>query len=257
MRATDVWREIFEPIQGCGPRIAAGLIAAIGTVQRFEVSPDAAAMQASYTRGAAAERLGRLDEDAYLVRDPASPPLSRYHLTVRLRDWKRDHVDPEGAAALGEAVRCHQERSRLRRKARQRGIAKLAAFCGVHVLRGGKYQDVPPEKSFPRRRGGALANWNTLARQALYLLGDQFNRRPDSPWGQRLIAAKARLRAIHPEPVVVKKNGPDDKGTKRYTDGHIHKMAIWRTLTRFVSWLFREWRRLERRQQAAAAAPPT
>jgi transposase len=116
--------------------------------------------------------------------------------------------------------------------------AKLKAFMGVHVL---------PDGTFARRRSGQVANWSGDARQALYLLAEQFNRRPDSHWGQYFRQMKKTLRQIHPVPVVVEV--PNSKGgTKkvtRYTDGHIHKMASWRTLTRFVEWLYDEWSDLE------------
>lgn len=35
-------------------------------------------------------------------------------------------------------------------------------------------------------------------------------------------------------------------GKKRYSDAHINKMAEWRTLSRFVERLHREWWQLER-----------
>jgi len=115
--------------------------------------------------------------------------------------------------------------------------AKLKAKLGCHVLRGGKYADVPPEKQFPRRRRGQTANWSNEGRKALYLLADQFNRRPDTKWGQTLLWYKARFRAKHPEVVVV-------NGKKRYNDAHILKMAQWRTVTKFVEFLHRDWTRL-------------
>lgn len=134
--------------------------------------------------------------------------------------------------------------------------AKLKAFLGVHVMRGGRFGDMPTEKQFPRRRSGLVANWHPDGRQALYLVVDQFNRRPDSVWGRRLLAIKARLRVAHPTPIQVQVL--DDKGrpkinkktgqpimVTRYNDGHIHKMGLWRTATRFVEWLWREWTRLE------------
>jgi transposase len=102
--------------------------------------------------------------------------------------------------------------------------AKLKAFCGVHLI----------EKEFARKRRGRVANWHNEARQALYLLGDQFNRRPNSVWGQKLLEYKKHFRREHPEKV-----------DKKYSDMHIHRMAIWRTLTKFVEWLHREWRQLE------------
>ncbi len=111
--------------------------------------------------------------------------------------------------------------------------SQLVAFCGAHVLPNGR---------FARRRSGELANWHNDARQALFLAGDQFNRRPKSQWGEYLRAAKSRLRDKHPEPIVV-------DGVKKYSDGHIHKMAIWRTLTRFVErQIFKPWWELEKAQ---------
>ncbi len=116
--------------------------------------------------------------------------------------------------------------------------SKLKAFCGVHVLADG---------AFPRRRRNSVSNWHPEARQALYLLGEQFNRRPESLWGLKLREYKRKFREKHPEVVVV-------AGKKRYTDGHIHKMALWRTRTKFVEWLWREWRDLEEGRAAAEKA---
>jgi len=146
LEALDVYQQIFAPIKGMGPMIAARLIAAIQDIRRFETP------------------------------------------------------------------------------------AQLKAFCGVHVL---------PDGRFARRRRGAVANWHPDARQALFLLGEQFNRRPDSQWGSRLREYKKKFRQKHPEVVLV-------NGKKRYTDGHIHKMAIWRTLTKFVEYLWRTWWKLEK-----------
>ena len=117
----------------------------------------------------------------------------------------------------------------IRRFMAPNGAARLKKFCGVHVMNDGR---------FPRRRGGEVANWSPLARQALYLLGDQFNRRPDSEWGRKLLHYKLTLREKHPDVVEI-------EGKKRYTNGHIHKMAQWRTLTRFVESLYRQWTAIE------------
>ena len=114
--------------------------------------------------------------------------------------------------------------------------AKLKAACGVHVL---------PDGRFPRHRSGEQANWNGLARQALYLLGEQFNRRPDSVWGQKLREYKKKFREKHPVVEVV-------NGKKRYTNGHIHNMAIWRTLTKFVERLWKDWWKIEKARQTKA-----
>jgi hypothetical protein len=82
-------------------------------------------------------------------------------------------------------------------------------------------------------------------RQALYLLGEQFNRRPDSEWGKKLLHCKALRRAAHPEVVT------SEDGKKRHTNGHIHKSGIWKVLSRFVDHIFQEWTRLEKEQMRA------
>ncbi|NQU82439.1 MAG: transposase [Parcubacteria group bacterium] len=107
--------------------------------------------------------------------------------------------------------------------------AKLKAFCGAHLLADGR---------FPRLRSGQVANWHPDARQALYLLGDQFNYRADSVWGKKLREYKVHFREVHPEVEM-------ENGKQRYNDAHIHRMATWRTLTKFVEWLWSEWWKLE------------
>lgn len=122
---------------------------------------------------------------------------------------------------------------------------KLRKFCGVHCNTDG---------SFPRARrltegekGTGKNSWNRDCRQALFILGDQFNRRPGTEWGAKLLENKAFYRGKYPAPVEVKNSG--GKAVKKYTDGHIHKMALWKTLGEFVEWLFEAWWTLEKAQQ--------
>lgn len=110
---------------------------------------------------------------------------------------------------------------------------KFVKFCGAHILEDGR---------FPRRRHGEVANWNPSARQALFLLGEQFNRRPGSYWGQKLLANKVRLKEKHPEPVET------EGGKKRYTPGHLHKTGLWRTRTQFARSLWGAWWAWEKEQ---------
>lgn len=141
--AMDVYKNIFEPIEGCGPMIASRIIAFVGNIRRFDSN-----------------------------------------------------------------------------------VARFKAYCGVH-LRDGK---------FARRRNNEEANWLNEIRQAMYLLGEQFNRRPSSVWGIKFREYKEKIRATHPEAI-------GENGKKKYTPIHIHKMAKWRTLTKFAEWLFREWKK--------------
>ncbi len=128
--------------------------------------------------------------------------------------------------------------------------SQFVAYNGLHVRQKDKSGNpLPPEKQFPRHRNGECGNWDEEnGRQAFYLLADQFNRQGGKTrWSKYLIDTKARMRDKHPEPVpvIVKVDGKEKK-VKRYTNGHIHKMAIWRTLTRFAEWLHGEWWKLER-----------
>lgn len=147
---------------------------------------------------------------------------------------------------------------------------------------------------FPRARRGERTNWNRTARQTLYQLADQFNRRPESEWGQKLLANKEYYRKQHPFTLVIEKDGTQEtgrkfvlvdkevddvsrgiirasgftpcekkgskyqvldasgtaveeiRGTQRYYDGHIHRMAIWKTLREFVHFLYHAWTELEK-----------
>jgi hypothetical protein len=121
-------------------------------------------------------------------------------------------------------------------------MARFKAYCGVHVKKGGKYADVPPERSFPRARRGDRSNWQRDVRQSAYLFGEQTVKRKKAYWGKALLVYKAWFREQHPEEI------KDDKGKSRYSNGHIHKMGLWRTRTKFFEWLYRQWWRLERGQ---------
>ncbi len=132
--------------------------------------------------------------------------------------------------------------------------AKFKAFVGVHVL-GSDFKKMLPgtvradgDSVMARRRRGQVSDWNPTARQAFFLLGDQFNRRPDTLWGKKLLEYKAKFREKYPEPVT----GPNEK--LRFTAGHIHRRAIWRTVTKFAEHLYRTWLRIEREAQDQADA---
>lgn len=194
--------------------------------------------------------------------------------------------------------------------------AKLKAYLGAHVLRGGLNGEPEPRYQFPRQRTGTVANWHPEGRQALFLLADQFNRNPDSEWGQRLRSYKTTFRDKHGHgsPLSVRKGLVDAYRTAEqwlleaghqnpipvhgtletredfhqwitqcladiteqnrelrtevtllanvpilqeridqltlqengnmvtvYSNAHIHKMASWRTVTKFVEWLWHAW----------------
>lgn len=255
VKAAGIWAAIFEPIKGCGPRVAAGLIAPISDIRRFWVEPDAAQMAELKQRCNKLERDGKFREDLKEVAGRITPDMLHFQQVQIVRSWKRANGKENEAKLLDEAIEIHHKRSQLRKQAHAKGQAKLRKFCGVHVNNpDANGEEVPKHLQFPRRRVGQVANWNPIARQTLYLLIDQFNRRPDSEWGKMLLHYKGVFRQRHPdvieEKVQTKKGGKTVTETKkRYTNGHIHKMAGWRTATKFVDKLFDTWTRLEKDQQ--------
>lgn len=229
----DVYTQIFKPLTGAGPKIAARIISAVVDIRRFAPLVDETLIAESYARSDESSRLGRLEEDWNTVDREYNTKYARIEAIIaRKRQLGKDEEAKHCLNVLNEL----RLRKKLRKTGNQAGSGanKLAAYMGVHVL---------PDGTFPRRRVGQICNWHGDARQALYLLGDQFNRRPDSKWGIRLRENKAKLRLRHPEPVLV--DGKNGK-VKRYTDGHIHKMALWRTLNEFVKELYEDWNELER-----------
>ncbi len=230
IKETGVWQEILADVSGIGPALAGRLISSIGNIERFMVEPDQGRMDHLYEQSIRLEHEG----DFKGLRKYVQAGDSTFQTLQRTASWCRHNNRPHEAALLEQAVKCHEERSLLRRNARNKGRGKLKRFCGVAVMEGGL---------FPRRRQGSVANWHPDARQALYLLADQFNRQSDrTKWGAMLIDYKAKFRAAHPPE-------KQENGKSRYSDGHIHKMALWRTVTKFVEFLYDQWSDLARRQK--------
>ncbi|MFZ2831610.1 MAG: transposase [Minisyncoccia bacterium] len=131
---------------------------------------------------------------------------------------------------------------------------------------------------FPRAKRGIRTNWNREGRQTLFLLSDQFNRRPDTDWGKKLRENKLFYRTQHPNTLVFEKKGVEKtgrefilapgvcekkgskyqvfdengmatelvSGTQKYYDGHIHRMAVWKTLRQFVHFVYHTWTEFEK-----------
>lgn len=264
-----IYNQLFKPIVGVGPKIAARILTSISDIRLFEMEPDQERL------AELGEEIDRIEQAVY---GPILPSLTGVFAT-RATEWKGKgngelHFLQLGAAAqwlraqgrhneavqLQRALELHQERSNIRKRARRQGASKLKAFAGVHLINDSvQCQDcwriwktddnglicptcqsanVDAHGTFPRRRRGTTCNWNPEVRQAMYLLGDQFNRRPGTRWGAMLLDYKRKLREKYPERLSI-------DGKLRYTDAHIHRMATWKTLGRFMEWLYDEWYRLE------------
>ena len=227
----DIYTKVLSPITGVGPKIAARIIAAVVDIRRFaeNAAENAEVLIAeSYARSAENARLASFVEDA------SKTGRERYSRINDLARIAKENGEEDKARHLYALLHEKKVRGALRRKPHQQSANNLKAFMGVHLL---------PDGTFPRKRRGAVANWHGDARQALYLMMDQFFKRPDSEWGKRLRAEMVEFRRKHPE--VVMSPNATGKMVKKYNDLHIRKMAMWRTATKFVEWLYIEWNKLE------------
>lgn len=270
LEQVPIYLALFKPIVGVGPRIAARVLVNIGDIRLFQVEPDIDRLNALKVE---------IDEIENRVYEPLRPQLTgvfaqnatdwqgktsgeiHFLQLGATAHWLRTNGTVEQVAAIERAITLHQERSIIRRNARNNGRSKLKAFCGIHLINGSVQcqscwyvwdpdradsdvcpkcsgTEIAPHGVFPRQRRGTTCNWNPEVRQAMFLLGDQFNRRPNTRWGQLQREYKAKLRAKYPEPILV-------DGKKRYSDAHILRMATWKALSKFVEWLFDEWTNLE------------
>jgi hypothetical protein len=239
VHAIQMWQDYFKGVKGCGPVVAGGLIAAIQDIRRFIVEPDPVKLQTLREERTRLLTAGRFEEFLLEVRERVTDVTSLYQQVQMVRSWQEAHGHEAEAQILNQAIGVMKQSHRLRRDASRRTVNRVVAFCGVHVRQGGRYAEVPASKSFPRRRKGETTNYNPIARQALYLLTEQFNLRQASKWGQRLLENKARLNIIHPEPM------DNSTGGKRWSKVHIHRTALWRSVTQFVREFAREWLRYE------------
>lgn len=245
IKRLDVWQRIFEPIEGCGPMTGGSLIAAIQDIRRFWVAPNQAVIDELRTEIHQLKLDANFQTDVDKVADRITDQTRKFQIVQMVRSWKRANGEEAEALLLDRAIECYQQIHRLKRAAHSKGAAKLRRYCGTFVM---------PDGRFPRRRSGSVANWSGECRQALYLLGEQFNRRAESEWGMKLRANKTARRNIHPEATVIVNAA--GKPVTRYTNGHIHKQAIWTTLGQLVTYIFNQWTKLELERQAALAAEP-
>ncbi|HUD20793.1 MAG TPA: hypothetical protein VMQ44_01850, partial [Candidatus Saccharimonadales bacterium] len=199
-----IYTQVLSQVTGIGPRIAARVISVVGDVRLFTVTSDEAEMARLYDIYTPIEKQYYLPifDDIESQFTDGMTIVEKLGVAIR-RHRRLGHDEATGQLRL--AIEAHKERSKLRYKARQRSQAKLRAFMGVHLVWDEDHQ----KWAFPRKRRGFRCNWSPTGRQAMYLVGDQFNRRPGTQWGDKLRANKANYRVIHPEPIV-------EDGKKRY-----------------------------------------
>ncbi|GEM_PF-595674 len=262
---------VLNSVKGVADAIASRLIAAIGDINRFPSAEKEECMTAELEAKLRVRdnlmQEGRFQEGLILIKDLITSETSEYQKLQMVRDRVRESGDEERAKKLEQALYLwHRVHTKIYQRSRNKGMNRLKAFCGVHVLNGGRHGDRSVEIQFPKRRHGEEANWHPDARQAMFLFADQCKRSKTSEWGIKYREYKAKLKEKYPEPIMVQscdikgkpklnKDG-SPKMVKRYTNGHLDKMALRWVQTKFIEWVWREWWRLENAHHADPT-PPT
>lgn len=202
-------------------------------------------------------------------------------------------IEGMGPAIAGRLLACIQDVRRFGT------VEKFKHFCGVHVQADGTFprSRVGQGRSWNNEARGALYNfWDQMNRRPNSEWGERLTlrkqrEREKHPYAVlqtehgdfELIPGKFKEKAVAsltdeergwaPGELKGKKawvietiNGSTivvSGGTRKFTDGHIHKRARWAVLQEFVEWLYKEWWALETKLAAeeksaggSATTPP-
>lgn len=116
---------------------------------------------------------------------------------------------------------------------RQRTLAELRAFCGLHVVAADPDQDVDGNQTqivgvAPRRRKGHQVNWSTQAKTRLYLMAEPCIKNRNSAYRHVYDAARTKYaESVHLAPC--HRCGPKGKLAEvgsALSDGHKHARAM-------------------------------
>jgi hypothetical protein len=241
MNEMEIGRRLLS-IKGIGPAIGGGIVGLILDPRRFdrEANEEENALKArldklladaSYEDGK--KMLGEFNPDAI---NPKK--TSGFDRIVNVRKFYLEELgDTLNAGLLQEALECLKELRRFDRVYKAKGRLRSYAGCAPH---GGEFF-----RSRRKTEGKDFKSCNRDLRQRLYQLAAMWVKRYKNPgdweWVHKLNENIAYYRRLHPEAVQI----PNKAGNKmvwRYKDGHIIKMASWRTISQFLDWLYDTWR---------------
>lgn len=239
VQSLPVWQELLGPIEGVGEMIAARLISAVGDIRRFESAAKFKAFAGVHVFGTDGRKMS-----------PGTNPLAAGGKFVRRRtgviaDWHptlrqafylmSDQFNRRKHSVWGKKLR--EYKAKFRAKYPEPvvfhrdlvpvvyGIRNYFETRGVFVSPSG----------FDFSSADGVYEYHTACIAAAIERGEDFDTQE----------IEALLNGL---PGVVSGNGTASK----YTVGHIHKMATWRTITKFAEWLWREWSRLEKQAVPAS-----
>ena len=107
-------------------------------------------------------------------------------------------------------------------------ISKFWRFSGWAVIDG----------EIDRCRKGEKSPYNRRLKSECFIIAQNFIRQQTPVYVDIYYAEKARLRRLYPEPVKAD-NGP---WPMKYTDSHVHRMALRKMIKIFLSHLWQVWR---------------
>lgn len=256
MEASRVGRVLLG-VKGIGPAIGGGIIGLIRDTRRFEVGMSEELREMSETRDELLKDAEYAEIKALMAE--MNPDLVDKKKTTgfqRLVNARAFCLDPAGlddaerAALIQHAIDLTVAIGKHDPPRAAKARLRSYAGCAPH---GGEFF-----RSRRKKDGEEYKSCNRELRQRLYQLGSGWVKRYKNPpegwvWAERLNQNIVSYREKHPEPVEVEnKSG---RKVTRYSDGHIIKMAMWKTLSEFLDWLYDTWSEMQREegQQLLAA----
>lgn len=293
LASLEVYTEVFDPIKGMGPIIAARLIAEIVDIRRFQtkaalkafcgvhVLTDGRFVRArrgednNYNRGSR-QALYLLGQS--LVKNPRSPwgeKLVSYKQQLRQRHPAPVSISGELLPLFRTIERCFLKHGSPVRSDQFSiedfdGLYQYVLAGDVALKEQGK--DVPAVAELLQSIE-ELDKVGSLFRK-IQLFFDQ--QKIEVEFGSKKITSREQLEQYLTAGVVLLGDKADQTGLNKqvsqfrsqiakctftrpvsiYSAGHIHKMATWRTLTKFVEYLFKEWWALEHRTEVSRQREP-
>lgn len=210
---TEVFTEVFSKVQGIGPAIASRFISTIVDIRRFSTAPKLRKFMGVH-----------VNKDGTFPRRRTGTncswsPDARQGLYLLADQWVKNKGSDWGGKLLAykEIFRKRHPVVCIEVSAEKLGIddQNLAA------------------DSLAKLKGRVVVDKKDPTKKKLLVY---------VPLDAPKVAPKKKYKTKHPltgEEIEI-------TGPQRYGPGHIHKMAIWRVLSLFVTYLFEEWWKLEK-----------
>jgi len=110
-------------------------------------------------------------------------------------------------------------------------VSKFWRFSGWAVIDGQR----------ERNKQGEQSHYNRRLKSECFLVGEQFIKHQTPVYADIYYGEKARIRELHPEP----EPAPKSAWKQKYTDQHVHRMAMRKSIKIFLCHFWLEWRTLE------------